>query len=187
MALPQPNAPLTAEDYPQWEAGQPEKHKYVRGETVAMGGASRRHVTISLNVASALEGTPCRACMADMKVHAAENEAYFYPDVLVTCDPADHRADLLMRAPTLIVEVLSPATAACHRGDKFAAYRRIPSLRDFVLIDPDLRRIEHYRHRGDIGWDIITFEPGDTAQRASVELELPIADVYFKAGVECSA
>jgi len=148
-------------------------------------------VTISLNIAAALdealEGSPCRAYMADMKVQAAADAAYFYPDVLVTCDPADHRADQFMRAPTLIVEVLSPATAAYDRGEKFAAYRRIPSLRDFVLIDPDLRRIEHYRHRGDIGWDIITFEPGDTAQRASVELELPIADVYFKAGVECSA
>ena len=144
-------------------------------------------MTTPLPRPSAHEATPGRPWLAAMKDHPAENEAYFYPDVLVTCDPADHRADLLMRAPTLIVEVLSPATAACDRGDKFAAYRRIPSLRDFVLIDPDLRRIEHYRHRGDIGWDIITFEPGDTAQRASVELELPIADVYFKAGVECSA
>ena len=81
--------------------------------------------------------------------------------------------------PTRSQSNLTQLDSSCRRS--------IPSLRDFVLIDPDLRRIEHYRHRGDIGWDIITFEPGDTAQRASVELELPIADVYFKAGVECSA
>lgn len=84
-----------------------------------MEGASGRHVTISGNVFAALddalEGTPCRAYMADMTVQAAEDEAYFYPDVLVTCDPADHRADQFMRAPTLIVEVLSPATAAYDR------------------------------------------------------------------------
>ena len=53
MALPQPTAPFTAEDYLQWEAGQPDKHEYYHGETFAMGGASRRHVTISLNVAAA--------------------------------------------------------------------------------------------------------------------------------------
>ncbi len=149
MAQPPPVLPFTADDYLRWEAGQPEKHEYVRGETFAMGGASRRHVTISLNVASALDealdGTPCRAYMADMKVQAAEDEAYFYPDVLVTCDPADHRADQFKRAPKLIVEVLSPATAAYDRGDKFAACRRIASLQEFVLIDPDTRRIEHYQ------------------------------------------
>ena len=97
MALPQPTAPFTAEDYLRWEAGQPDKHEYYHGETFAMGGASRRHVTISGNVFSALdealEGSPCRTYMADMKVQAAADEAYFYPDVLVTCDPADHRAD----------------------------------------------------------------------------------------------
>ena len=181
MALPQPNDPLTAEDYLQWEAGQPEKHKYVRGETVAMGGASRRHVTISLNVASALEGTPCRACMADMKVHAAENEAYFYPDVLVTCDPADHRADQFRRSPTLIVEVLSPATAAYDRGEKFAAYRRIPSLRDFVLIDPDLRRIEHYRRSQDERWELQDIAPEQALVLESLEVSIPWQKVFRNA------
>ena len=91
MALPQPTAPFTAEDYLQWEAAQPDKHEYYHGETFAMGGASRRHVTISGNVFSALdetlEGSPCRAYMADMKVQAAADEAYFYPDVMVTCEP----------------------------------------------------------------------------------------------------
>ena len=125
QALPQPTPAFTAADYLRWEAEQLDKHEYLRGETFAMGGASRRYVTISGNVFSALddalEGTPCRAYMADMKVQAAADEAYFYPDVLVTCDPADHRADQFMRAPKLIVEVLSPATAAYDRGEKFAA------------------------------------------------------------------
>ena len=119
MAQPPPVFPLTADDYLRWEADQPEKHEYVRGKTFAMGGASRRHVTISLNVASALDealdGTPSRAYIADMKVQATEDEAYFYPDVLVTCDPADHRADQIMRAPKLIVEVLSPSTEGIDR------------------------------------------------------------------------
>ena len=185
MALPHPVPRFTADDYLRWEAEQPKKHEYVRGEAFAMGGASRRHVTISLNVASALDdaldGTPCRAYMADMKVQAAEDEAYFYPDVLVTCDPADHRADQFMRAPTLIVEVLSHATAAYDRGEKFAAYRRIPSLRDFVLIDPDLRRIEHYRRNQDERWELQDIAPEQALVLESLEVSIPWQKVFRNA------
>jgi len=182
MALPQPTAPFTAEDYLHWEAGQPDKHEYYHGETFAMGGASRRHVTISLNVAAALdealEGSPCRTYMADMKVQAAADEAYFYPDVLVTCDPADHRADQFMRAPKLIVEVLSPATAAYDRGDKFAAYRRIASLQEFVLIDPDTRRIEHYRRTQAKRWELQEIEPEQPLQLQCLEVEIAWQKVF---------
>ncbi|MFV8823475.1 Uma2 family endonuclease [Thauera sp. WH-2] len=182
MALPHPVPRFTADDYLRWEAEQPKKHEYVRGEAFAMGGASRRHVTISLNVASALDdaldGTPCRAYMADMKVQAAENEAYFYPDVLVTCDPADHRADQFMRAPKLIVEVLSPATAAYDRGDKFAAYRRIASLQDFILIDPDTRRIEHYRRTQANRWELQEIEPEQPLQLQSLDVEIAWQKVF---------
>ena len=176
MALPHPVPRFTADDYLRWEAEQPEKHEYVRGEAFAMGGASRRHVTISLNVASALDdaldGTPCRAYKADMKVKTAKKEAYLYPDVLVTCDPADHRADQFMRAPKLIVEVLSPATAAYDRGDKFAAYRRIASLQDFILIDPDTRRIEHYRRTQAKRWELQEIEPEQPLQLQGLEVAL---------------
>ncbi|MCV2216447.1 Uma2 family endonuclease [Thauera sp. Sel9] len=127
MALPQPGTPFTAEDYLQWKAEQPDKHEFVRGE----GGASRRHVTISLNLAAALddalEGSPCCAYMADMKIQAAEDEACFYPGVLVTCDPADHRAEQFMRAPSLIVELLSPLpppTTAARSSPPTAALPR---------------------------------------------------------------
>ena len=185
QALPQPTPAFTTADYLRWEAEQLDKHEYLRGETFAMGGASRRHVTISLNVASALddalEGTPCRAYMADMKVQAAADEAYFYPDVLVTCDPADHRADQFMRAPKLIVEVLSPATAAYDRGEKFAAYRRIASLTDFVLIDPDHRRIEHYRRIQDSRWELQEVEPEQALLLQSLEVSIAWQRVFRNA------
>lgn len=177
MALPQPTPPFTAEDYLLWEEQQPEKHEYVHGETFAMGGASRRHVTISGNVFAALdaalEGTPCRTYMADMKLRAEADEAYFYPDVLVTCDAEDHKAEQFMRAPTLVVEVLSPATAAYDRGDKFAAYRRIPSLKEFVLIDPDRRRIEHYRRTQETVWELHEIEPEAPLMLPGLEVTIP--------------
>lgn len=182
MALPQPTPPFTAADYLRWEAEQPEKHEYVRGETFAMGGASRRHVTISGNVFAALdaalEGTPCRTYMADMKLQAAADDAYFYPDVLVTCDPDDHKADQFMRSPTLVIEVLSPATAAYDRGDKFAAYRRIPSLKEFVLIDPDRPRIEHYRRTQADRWELQEIAPDQPLLLPSLDVSIPWARMF---------
>jgi len=176
MGNPAIAEPFGAADYLLWEAEQPDKHEYLAGEVFAMGGASRRHVTVSGNLFAALDdallGTPCRAYMADMKVQAAKDTAYFYPDVLVTCDPVDHRADQIMTSPTLIAEVLSPATAAYDRGDKFAAYRGIPSLREYVLIDPDQKKVELYRRGEDGLWVLRDIQTGAPLPLASVGVDI---------------
>ena len=176
MGLPQMQTRFSAADYLAWESEQPEKSEFFRGEVFAMSGASRRHVTVSGNVFSSLdqavEGTPCRVYMADMKLRVLEDEAFFYPDVLVTCDPTDHRSDLFMSAPTLVVEVLSPSTAAFDRGEKFTAYRRIPSLREFVLIDPEKLTIEVYRRTAQDVWELHDIPPGAPLALSSLETEI---------------
>lgn len=182
MALPQPAPQLTAAEYLTWESEQPGRHEYFHGETFAMGGASRRHVTVSGNVFAALdrvlENTPCRAYMADMKLLAHADHAYFYPDVFVTCDPADHQAEYMMRAPIVVFEVLSPTTAAYDRGDKFAAYRRISSLREFILIDPDKQRIEHYHRSTGNTWELRELEPGQPLNLPSLDAEIPAERIF---------
>ncbi len=182
MALPQPTRPFSVTDYLAWEAEQPNRHEYFHGETFAMGGASRRHVTVSLNLAAALEGvlenTPCRTYMADMKLQVDAEHAYFYPDVFVTCDPADHQAEYIMRAPIVVVEVLSPTTAGYDRGDKFAAYRRMASLREFILIDPDKQSIEHYHRTTGNTWELRDLEPGQALQLPSLEVEIPSERIF---------
>jgi len=111
--------PFTAQDYLDWERQQTTKHEFVQGETFAMAGAGDAHVTISLNVAATLKqhlrGTPCRTYIADMKVCAQAVDAYFYPDVFVTCSATDAQRNDAKEEPTL-VEVLSPTTAAYDRG-----------------------------------------------------------------------
>ncbi len=92
----------------------------------------------------------------------------------------------IVDSPTLIIEVLSPSTEGIDRREKLRAYRTLPSLKEYALVSQDECKAELYRRRGDIAWDIITFEPGDAVEFASVELQLPIADVYFEAGVACS-
>lgn len=116
--------------------------------------------------------------MADMKLQAHADHAYFYPDVFVTCDPTDHQAEYMMRAPIVVVEVLSPTTAAYDRGDKFAAYRRIASLREFILIDPDKQRIEHYHRSTGNTWELCELEPGQALQLPSLDAEIPAARIF---------
>lgn len=176
MGLPQIQAPVSPTEYLAWEQEQSEKSEYVGGEIFAMVGASRKHVTVAMNMVSrlmqALDTSPCRVYAADMKLRVLEDEAYFYPDVLVTCDPADHRADQFVSAPTVVIEILSPSTAAYDRGEKFALYRRIPSLREFVLIDPERRRVECYRRSEHGRWQLEDVEPESPLRLASLDVEI---------------
>jgi len=191
MGIPQPADAFRFEDYLAWEAGQPDKHEFVRGETFAMTGAWRAHVTVSLNLASAfkshLRGTPCRAYMADMKLRVEAADAVFYPDVMVTCDPRDHAADLFLSQPVLVVEVLSESTAAYDRGDKFAEYRKLASLQEYAVIDIDARRVEAFRRNPENHWVLYDFADGGDCQFASVELTLPLAAVFEDVDAEDGA
>jgi len=185
MGEPQPIEAMSAAEYLDWEPAQVEKYEFSHGEIFAMGGASRRHVTVSGNVffelAQALAETPCRVYMADMKLEVEPDRAYFYPDVLVTCDPDDHRSDQFMRRPTLLVEVLSASTAAFDRGDKATIYRRIPSLKEFVLIDPDRQRIELYRRQEDGAWELRDIDPDQPLPLTSLGTEIPWPRIFRNA------
>jgi Uma2 family endonuclease len=173
---------MTADEFLAWEAAQLERHDFVDGEVFAMAGAEDRHVTVSLNVAMALRqhlsGSRCRTFMADMKVAAADDSGFFYPDVVVTCGEADRKDPLIKREPTLIVEVLSPGTAAYDLGSKFAHYRRIGSLREIAFIDLDARRTDVYRKGADGLWVLHSFDRGADVGLASVDLTITDAALF---------
>ena len=174
--------PMTPDEFLAWEAEQTERHDFVGGEVHAMAGAEDRHVTVSLNVAMALRhhlaGTPCRTFMADMKVETASRSAYFYPDVVVTCSPADRASPIIKREPKLIVEVLSPGTAAYDRGEKAVHYRHIQTLEELAFIDIDARRADVYRKGRDGLWVLHPFEPGEGVVLMSVSLSIPPAALF---------
>lgn len=176
MGLAHATAAMTAAEFLAWDAGMRQRHEYVRGEVFAMAGAEERHVTVALNLAMALRvhlrGTPCRTFITDMKLRVDTADAYFYPDVMVTCSAADARDPLVKREPVLVVEVLSPGTAAYDRGAKFADYRRLPSLHEYLLVDVDTRRCDLYRKGDDGLWVLHPSEPGAGVQLASVDLML---------------
>ena len=177
---------MSAQGYLDWEALQPERHDFVDGDVYAMAGAEERHVTASMNVAFALRqhltGTPCRTFMADMKLQPAAAGNFFYPDVLVTCSEVDRANPLVKQEPVLIVEVLSPSTAAYDRGEKFAHYRRIEALREVVFIDLDSRRIDVMRRGADGLFVLHPFERDEDVRLDSVDLTLTAAQIFAEVG-----
>ncbi len=175
-------AALTAPDYLAWEAGQIDRHEYVNCQVLEMPATEDRHNTVAGNIAIALRqhlsGSPCRTYMSEMRLHVAAANSYFYPDVLVTCSPLDQTSPLVKTEPKLIVEVLSPSTAAYDRGVKFGQYRSLPSLEEYVLIDLDTRATDCYRKGADGLWVLHPFAKGDTVGLASVALEISAAQLF---------
>ena len=146
---------ITVDDYLAGESVSPVKHEYVAGEVFAMAGASEEHVTIALNVAALLRahvrGGPCRVYIADMKLRVERVQAFFYPDVFVTCEAADAAEPTVKARARVVVEVLSESTEAYDRGAKFASYRQLQTLQEYVLIDSRSRSVEVFRRHPD-GW-----------------------------------
>jgi len=182
MANPALEPRFSPEEYLAWEAEQPEKHEYVDGEVFAMAGAAEGHITVCLNVAMALrqhlKGSPCRTFMADMKVQAHADSGFYYPDVVVTCSARDAKDPLVKREPSLLVEVLSPGTAAYDRGVKFSSYRQLASLQEYVLIDTDTRATDVYRKGADGLWVLHPFAGDEAVELVSVALAIPAAVLF---------
>lgn len=179
----------TPEQYLALEREAEYKSEYVNGEIYAMSGATREHNLISGNVFGALHaqlrGRPCEVYTSDMRVQVSPTGMYTYPDVVVVCgEPRfeDHHVDTLLN-PTIIVEVLSPSTERYDRGGKFAHYRRLESLTDYVLVSQDSPLVEHYVRHGDEGrqWILTESSGMDGVLRlASIGCEVALRDIYDK-------
>lgn len=179
MAVPQTK--WTLAEYLAWEEAQPERNEFHRGEVFAMAGARRTHERVVANLVrhlgNQLDGSPCQVFSAGMKLQIADDTT-FYPDLIVTCDKADLAADLALRAPTLVIEVLSPSTQAYDRSQKFAIYRQLPSLKEYILVDPDTQRVEGFRRGADDLWVLHDMSQDAAMQAASVGCSVPLAQVF---------
>lgn len=176
---------MTPEEYLAFERGSEQRHEYVDGEVFAMSGGTREHSLLATNVAAALSDAllerPCEVHGPDMKIRAGEPK-YHYPDASVVCDRPlfeDETRDVLLN-PRLVVEVLSPSSERYDRGDKFASYRTIPTLEDYVLVSQTAVLVEHY-HRGPEGtWIYRALGPGERLVLASLGCEIPVERIYRK-------
>ena len=179
-AIPEPG--FSGEDFLAWEAHQSVKHEFLAGEVFAMAGARDAHVTIAGNVFMLLRahtrGTPCRTYIADMKLRVAAADAYFYPDVFVTCDPRDQMSDTWKSHARLVVEVLSESTEGYDRGRKFQNYRLLDSLQEYVVIDPEARTVDVFRRAADRQWELHPYEGGATAEFVSLGCLAPLELIF---------
>jgi len=182
MGLPLLKPHFDADAYLTWEADQTDKSEYVGGEVFAMVGVRRTHAVVAGNLFTALRthlrGSSCLPFISDMKLRVASADAFFYPDVMVTCDARDRRADLFVEHPQLIIEVLSASTAAYDRGDKFASYRQIAELQEYVLVDVEARRVEVFRRQSNNVWLFHDYTGTPTCTFESVKLTLDMASVF---------
>lgn len=142
--------PISIDEYLDGETRTEIKHEYLDGEVVAMGGASAKHGLVAGALHAALipyaRRQGCQLFIADMKVRVdhADQTYFYYPDLLLACDPQD-REPYYRRRPCMVVEVLSPSTERIDRREKLFAYQTITSLHEYLLVDPDKRCVEVYR------------------------------------------
>jgi Uma2 family endonuclease len=181
------NAKLTPEEYLALERQAEHKSEYYDGEVFVFAGASEAHNLIVSNVLSSLnlqlKHRPCKVYPSDMRVKVSETGLYTYPDVTVVCGEAeleDKNLDTLLN-PTLILEVLSPATEKDDRVVKFAHYRRLPSVKEYILIAQESVRLEQYVRQNDGRWLLTEYSDLEaTAEVRSIACELQMKDIYHK-------
>jgi Uma2 family endonuclease len=178
----------TPEEYLALERGAPFRSEYRDGRIFAMVGTTARHNLLVGNLHGLLwtffRGGPCRAYVADLRVRIERANQYVYPDMVALCDEPrfeDGKLDTLMN-PALVVEVLSERTEAYDRGEKFAAYRGIATLREYLLVAQGRVSVERYRRNGDV-WTLTAFEsPDEEVELESVGTAMRVSEIY--AGVD---
>ena len=181
---------VSEEAYLEFEVRSPVRHEYVAGQIYAMTGASLRHNLIAGNIFALLrthlKASPCRVFIEGVKLRLARDNAYYYPDVMVSCEPqlqAMNGELAMIEQPAVLVEVLSASTEGVDRREKFFAYRKLASLKEYLLVSQERCEIEIFRRQGDVGWERCVFMPGDDLSIASLDFACPLAEVYDGSGL----
>lgn len=194
-----PQAALTPEiSFEEWlegeRASRDERTEYAAGEICAMSGGTAEHNAILSNISGQLwtqmKDRPCWFYSSGLKLRIQHANAGKYPDLMALCGEQafhDGRRDLLLN-PSLIGEVLSDSTEGYDRGEKFALYRRIPSVREYLLVSQHRVLVELYTRGTDGHWILTSFEDlADQVVLESIGCTLALAEVYDKIQFEQSA
>lgn len=175
---------MTYAQYLELERSREVKHEYLRGEIFAMAGGSPEHARLAANVigefGAALRGRPGAVFTSDARVRIEATDRATYPDVTVVCGRLEHAPDdpdSITNPVVIVDEVLSDATDADDRGEKFAHYRRLASLREYLLVSQRARRLEIHRRRDD-RWVLDEASAGETLRLDSIDVALAVAEIY---------
>jgi Uma2 family endonuclease len=173
---------MSTQEFIQWEAEQEERYELIDGEVVAMTGGTYAHDRIRTNLTMALgphlRGSPCRLLGPDVKLRVDSDTPGYYPDLFVVCREIDPKASEVNEAK-LVTEVLSPSTEKKDRGSKWIEYQKLAMLQEYVLIDPERRRIEIFRRMGTADWRLHICSQSEPVRFESVDFETSF-DVVFE-------
>ena len=179
---------LEESEYLTREAAAAERHEYIAGVAYAIAGAGERHNRIAGNLFAVLRaaarGTRCGVYISDMKLRIGGGRVYYYPDVMLSCEPAT--PDTLFKdAPCLIGEVLSPSTRAIDTREKLQAYSAIPSLRYYVLADSERVGVTYYLRSSDGEWLAASLDAGERIDLDCGEMRsaLGLGEIYEDTGL----
>ena len=184
---------FTYAEYLKREETSETKHEFLNSEIFAMAGGTPEHARLAPRASAALiaqlRGRRCVVFSSDMRIRVLATGLATYPDLSVVCtraeyDPEDSNS---LVNPIVLVEVLSDSTEAYDRGEKFAHYRRIPSLKEYVLISQRERRIEVFRRNEDGSWTLFEAGAGQSVKLPSIDCELSVDEVYANALDETGA
>jgi Uma2 family endonuclease len=184
----QPTEFITTEEYLEGERVSETRHEYVDGHVYAMAGASDDHNRITANLCGELRerlrGQRCEPFATDMKVKIPPSYAdvYYYPDVLVACDPTDN-AKYHRDRPSIIFEVISPDTERVDRREKNIVYRAIPSLTTYVIVE-QARPLLTVHRRTETGWQTEVLEGRNAVLKLpAIGVEIPLERIYERTTV----
>jgi Uma2 family endonuclease len=176
---------MSAREYLARERLADVRSEFYRGETFAMAGASWEHTLIKDNVAreagNQLQSGPCRVLTSDLRVKVSATGLYTYPDVLVVCDEPQFEDEVLdtLLNPRAIVEVLSDSTEKYDRGTKFAHYRQVPSLQEYILVAQDRSLVERYVRQPDDTWLLTVYsDMSQTFAFGTIPVKIALAEIY---------
>ncbi len=175
---------ISPDDYLEAERVSPIKHEYQRGRVYAMVGAKKPHVIIAANLTTLLNlhlrKQPCVVMASAIKVRLQEADCYYYPDVVVTCDPRDLAGtEDFIHYPKLVIEVLSKSIAKFDSSEKFTDYQTCPTLEEYVLVSQTARSIE-VRSLINGTWKIATYQGDESMTFHSLDWSGTLADIYQK-------
>lgn len=175
---------MTYAEYVAAEATSEVRHEYLSGEVWEMAGGTPEHSALAAAVirelGASLRGKPCRTFTSDLRVRVLDTGLTTYPDVSVVCGQIETAPDDedAVTNPVVLVEVLSEATEGYDRGAKAAHYRRIPSLREYVLVSQGEPRVEVQRRLDSGRWELLEARPGETIELSSLGVRLDVSAVY---------
>nr|WP_315230349.1 Uma2 family endonuclease [uncultured Albidiferax sp.] len=172
--------PLTEDEYLAAELHATVRHEFLHGAVYAMAGGSANHNRVTLNLAGRCNmhaDAECQTFASDMKLRLDGGNLFYYPDVMLVCDPRDND-DYVKTSPCLIAEVLSPSTQLTDRREKWQAYQKLPSLREYLLLAQDKPVVEVFKRVNLRQWGLTVLGEDDTLVLDCLELSIPVRELY---------